>query len=166
MTTPAEVAQRVLDTLELRQVRNGLFLIKLADVDPYDEFHQQLVFALESCGPGASEGDLITAMRFTVGHAMEASGEAGARAKIGAEEMLAVGSAELMREGGVSRAAAERIVKDNPAYWDLKREAELMIYRERAQRELLKSLQAALDNHRTSRADQRMADQWHAQTAT
>lgn len=166
MSSPDEVAQRVLAALALPQVRNGMFLIKLVDVDPYDEFHQQLVFGLESCGPGASEGDLITAMRFTTGHAMEASGEAGARAKIGAEKMLAVGAAEVMREGGISRAAAERVVKDDPAYWSLREEAELMIYRERSQRELLKSLQAALDNHRTSRADQRMADQWHAQTAT
>ena len=80
--------------------------------------------------------------------------------------MLAVDAAELRRESGVSQAEAKRIIESSELYWTHRETAERMLQRQRYCREMLHSLQAALDNHRTDRADQRAADQWHTQNAT
>lgn len=154
------------EALELRQVRQGMFLIRLAEVDLADRLHQRLIQALQACGPAATDGELITAMRFVFGHEMSLAGDESALAKVSAERMLAVESAQIHRESGVPLSAAKRLVEADARYWDWRERAERQLQRQRYCREMLHSLQAALDNHRTDRADMRAADQWHAQTAT
>ena len=154
------------EALELQQVRQGMFLIRLAEIDLHDRLHQRIIQSLQACGPGASDGELITAMRFVFGHEMSLSGDEAATEKIAAERMLGVEAGELHRESGISRTEAKRVIEGEPRYWEHRRQAERMLQRQRYCREMLHSLQAALDNHRTDRADQRAADQWHAQTAT
>lgn len=154
------------EILAQRQVRRGMFIIRLATVDIQDPFHRDLAQTLAACDPGALDGDLITAMRFTIDHAMLEAGTEADQCKTRAERMLSVGAAEVMMETRLSRAAAERAMKDTPEYWDLRETAGRLGQRRSYFSELLKSLQAALDNHRTSRADQRAADTWHAQTGT
>ena len=97
---------------------------------------------------------------------MQLAGDDAALHKVKAERMLAVDAAELRRESGVSQAEAKRIIESSELYWTHRETAERMLQRQRYCREMLHSLQAALDNHRTDRADQRAADQWHTQNAT
>lgn len=148
------------------QVRRGLYLIRLPEVRLEDPFHRAIVYTLAYCDPGAQDGDLITAMRFTIDHALLDTGRVAVAAKQGADRMLSRDVGRVMREERISRAAAERDVKDSDAYWDLREQAEMAALEKQYYRELLESLQAALDNHRTTRADQRQADSFHAQTAT
>lgn len=157
-------AVELAEALALRQVRQGMFLIRLAEVDLDDRLHQRLIQSLQACGPAATDGELITAMRFTFGHEMQLAGDDAALHKVKAERMLAVDAAELRRESGVSQAEAKRIIESSELYWTHRETAERMLQRQRYCREMLHSLQAALDLHRTDRADQRAADQWHTQT--
>ena len=151
---------------EQPQVRRGLFLIRLADLDPESRFHQELLYSLEACQPGATDGELITAIRFIVGQTKGDALEERAQAKIAAKRKLRVEARRFREEGRVSQSAAERMVEEDPAYWDLKLREELADARATACTDLLFALQAATDTWRTHRADEREADQWHAQTGT
>lgn len=154
------------ESLDLRQVRQGTFLIRLAEVDLGDRLHQRLIQSLAACSPSATDGELITAMRFVFGHEMQLAGDDAAMHKVRAERMLSVDAAEMRRESGCSAAEAKRAIEATTLYWTHRETAERMLQRQRYCREMLHALQAALDLHRTDRADQRAADQWHAATAT
>lgn len=162
---PDAVVERLVEALDQRQVRQGLFLIRLPDVDLADRFHRELIGALAWCDPAAMDGDLITAMQAATVHAMGRVGEQLSAAKAGAETMMELGTAEH-RASGASKAAAVDLVKADPDYWALKSEADRLVYVERYMRKVLELMQSLLDNHRTTRADQRAADRWHSETAT
>lgn len=148
------------------QVRRGLFLIRLSELDPTSRFHQDLLYSLEACQPGATDGELITAIRFIVSQTKGEALEERAHAEVAAKRMLRVEARKHREEARVSQTAAERLVEEDPAYWDLKLREKLADARATACTDLLFALQAATDTWRTHRADERAADTWHAQTGT
>lgn len=160
--TPAELEV----ILALPQVKRGLFIIRLAEVDPEDEFHQDLVYSLEACPPDSSDGDLVTAVRFVAGQAKFEAGQEYVNARNAAKVTMRQEARKHRLEGRISQAAAERLVEEESTrYWDLKVRAELAEVRGEYLKDLQFALQATLDNYRTSRADERAADQWHARSA-
>lgn len=154
------------EILSRGQVRRGLFLIRLSDLDPALKFHQDLLYSLEACPPGASDGELITAIRFIVGQAKGDALEERAQARISAKRMLRVEARKHRLEAKISQTAAERLVEEDESYWDLKLREEMAEARATACTDLLFALQAATDTWRTHRADERAADTWHSQTGT
>ena len=146
-------------------VARGLFLIRLAELDPESKFHQDLLYSLEACQPGASDGDLMTAIRFVVSQAKGDALEERAQAEIAARRKLRVEARGHRLESRISQSAAERLVEEDPAYWDLKLREKLAEARATACTDLLYALQAAGDVWRTKRADERAADSWHARTS-
>lgn len=147
------------------QVKRGLFIVRMAEIDPADDFHQNLLYSLEACPPESSDGDLVTAIRFVAGQAKAEAGRVHVEARNAAKRLLRVEARKHRQEGRVSQAAAERIVEEeSDAYWDLKVRAELSEVRAEYLKDLQYALQATLDNYRTTRADERAADQWHSRS--
>ena len=148
---------------ELLRVGEGF---RLADVDPDDEFHQDLVYSLEACPPESSDGDLVTAIRFVAGQAKAAARAEHVDARNAAKRLMRQEARRNRLEGKISQSAAERLVEEeSEPYWNLKVRAELAEVRADHLNDMLFALQATLDNYRTSRADERAADQWHARSA-
>lgn len=149
------------------QVKRGLFIVRMGEIDPDDEFHQNLLYSLEACPPDSSDGDLVTAIRFVAGEAKAEAGRVHVEARNAAKRLLRVEArAHRLESASVSQAAAERLVEEeSDQYWDLKVRAELAEVRAEYLKDLQFALQATLDNYRTSRADERMADQWHARSS-
>lgn len=146
------------------QVQRGLLLVRIADIDPESSFHQDMLYSLEACPPESSDGDLITAIRFVVGHAKGEALRELAESEVAAKRWLRIKAREFRLEGNISQSAAERMVEEDEAYWDLKRREKLAGARATACNDLLFALQAATDTWRTLRADERAADAWHART--
>lgn len=159
----AEALRELLDT---PHVARGLFLVRIADIDPELRFHRELLYSLEACQPGASDGELITAIRFTVGQAKADYLEERTRMRRDAKVMMAREIRTHRAAGASSQAVAKRLVEEDEAYWDLKMGEELADARAQACTDLLFALQAATDTWRTTRADHRAADGWHARTGT
>lgn len=148
------------------QVKRGLFIVRMGEIDPGDEFHQNLLYSLEACPPDSSDGDLVTAIRFVAGEAKAEAGRVHVEARNAAKRLLRISARDHRLDGRMSQAAAERLVEEeSDQYWDLKVRAELAEVRAEYLKDLQFALQATLDNYRTSRADERMADQWHARSS-
>lgn len=149
----------------MRQVNRGLSIIRLPHIDPADAFHVDLLHSLAACPPDASDGDLVTAIRFVAGRHKAIASTDHVTAKNAAKQLLRLAARDHRLESKISQAAAERMVEeDSSEYWDLKMEAELAEVRATHLNDLLFALQAALGNYQTSRADDRAADRWHGQT--
>lgn len=159
--TPEALAE----ILERPQVKRGLFIIRMIDIDPEDEFHMNLLYSLEACAPDSSDGDLVTAIRFVAGQAKAEAGSRHVAARNGAKRLLRIEARRHRHEGKISQAAAERMVEEeSDDYWEMKVASELAEVRAEYLKDLQFALQATLDNFRTARADERAADQWGART--
>ncbi|WP_194385322.1 hypothetical protein [Microbacterium luteum] len=150
MSTPAEVLRDLI----------GL------EVDPEDALHKKLAETVYRLGPGATYGQRIVSLRFDFVWELRDAGKVYGTAKADYENAVAVKVVELTEKAeldgkkislGLAQAMAER-----DAY-ELKLTYLVAEQRERAMRKFLDALDAALDNHRTDRADSRAGDRAHAQ---
>lgn len=125
--------------------------------------HAKLVETLRRLGPAASFGQRIVALRFDFNWELTDAGAKFARAKVDYETHIARLKVKQLAEPKMSVAKAEAIAEADDDSYRLKLEYLLAEQRERAMRKFLDTLEAALDNHRTDRADQRAGDRAHAQ---
>jgi hypothetical protein len=136
------------------------------EADPADELHQKLAATIKDLGPGATYGQRIVALRFDFVWELREAGKVFATSKADYENAIATKVPEIVEraalEGkkvalGLAQAMAER-----DAY-ELKLTYLVAEKREQAMRKFLDALDAALENHRTDRADARAGDRAHSQ---
>lgn len=140
--------------------------IGIEQPDWNDELHRKLATALAELGPGATLGQRVVAMRWIFGWEHKEAGEVFARSKADYEHAVARRVTEEMAKGQVdgrrmSLGWAQAIAED--AAYEHKLAYLLAEQRERSMRKFLDTLDAALDNHRTDRADLRAGDRASAQ---
>lgn len=131
--------------------------------DPENPLHVKLVNTLARLGVGASFGQRIVAMRFDFNWELNEAGRVFARKKALYEKAFAKRKVRELAEPKMSVAKAEAIAEADDEIFALKLEYLLAEQRERSMRKFLETLEAALDNHRTDRADQRAGDRAHTQ---
>lgn len=141
-------------------------IIGLAGVDEENPLHQQLADAITNAGPGASFGARVVALRYVFNWQLNDAGAVFAKAKADYEHAVARSVTETMAKGTtdgrrMSLGWAEKIAEESA--YEAKLQYLLAEQRERSMRKFLDTLDAALDNHRTDRADQRAADRASAQ---
>ena len=112
---------------------------------------------------GKSYGAQLVAMRFEVAQALRQAGEDYAKAKHQTERILARETVRLVGgDSKISRALAQQMAEAGDEY-DAARLNELVQEkREQWLRKLLDTFAAAMDNHRTDRADDRAASRFGA----
>jgi hypothetical protein len=139
------------------------------DVDPTDRLHTKLAETIDQLGKPATYGQRITALRFDFAWELRDAGAAYARAKADYEHQVAAAVVEITEKAaldgrkvslGLAQAMAEK-----DAY-SLKLAYLVAEQRERSMRRFLDALDAALENHRTDRADARAADRSHVHGLT
>lgn len=141
-------------------------IIGLTDVDGENPLHQQLADAITNAGPGASFGARVVALRYVFNWQLNDAGSVYARAKADYEHAVARKVVEetataAAEERKITLGLAEKIAESDA--YELKLTYLLAEQRERSMRKFLDTLESALDNHRTDRADQRAADRASAQ---
>lgn len=141
-------------------------VVGLGSPDLSDPLHAQLFEAVVSAGVNASLGQRIVALRFVFNWELREAGRQFAEAKAAyehavsrrvVEEQAKAAQAGVRQSLGLAEAIAE-----TDAY-EQKLQYLLAEQRERAMRKFLETLDAALENHRTDRADMRAGDRAHAQ---
>lgn len=143
----------------LRDVLRG---IGLENPDLTVPLHRKLVEALHDLGPGATLGQRVVAMRWVFNWELTDAGEVFARSEANYERHMASLKVRYLAEPKMSVAKAEAYAEADDESYRLKLEYLLAEQRERAMRKFLDTLDAALENHRTDRADQRAGDRAHA----
>lgn len=131
--------------------------------DMSNPLHVKLIDALRPLGPAATLGQRVVAMRWVFNWELNAAGQEFATAKTDYEHHMAKVKVRHLAEPKMSVAKAEAIAEADDESYRLKLTYLLAEQRERSMRKFLDTLDAALDNHRTDRADQRAADTAHAQ---
>lgn len=144
-------------------LREVLRDIGLSDPDLEVPLHAKLVETLHRLGPGASFGQRIVALRFDFNWELNEAGRVYAKAKADYEHHIARTKVIELAKDKMSVAKAEAIAEADDRSYRLKLEYLLAEQRERSMRNFLATLEAALDNHRTDRADQRAGDRAHTQ---
>lgn len=141
-------------------------IIGLDQVDEENPLHVQLADAITNAGPGASFGARVVALRYVFNWQLLDAGQLFAKAKADYEHQVA---RRVMEETAKAAADDRRValglaekIAEHDAY-ELKLQYLLAEQRERSMRKFLDTLESALDNHRTDRADQRAADRASAQ---
>lgn len=140
--------------------------VGIADPDPSDPLHAKLINALVEVGPNSTLGQRTVACRFVVNWEHRAAGKAFAEAKASYERLLTRRKVQFLAEDGMAVARAAILAEADNDVYAMKLAYLIAEQYERSLRELLKTLDRALDNHRTDRADWRAADQAHAQGMT
>jgi hypothetical protein len=150
MSTPAEVLRDLI----------GL------EVDPDDALHTKLSETVRRLGPGATYGQRIVALRFDFAWELREAGKEYGSAKADYENHLALRVVEIVETaaaGGQRVALGLAEYKAQGEAYELKLTYLVAEQRERAMRKFLDALDAALENHRTDRADARAGDRAHSQ---
>lgn len=137
--------------------------IGMDNPDPAVPLHAKLVETLRRLGPGATFGQRIVALRFDFNWELLDAGRVFAKAKTDYEHYIDKAAVRFRVEGEKSGEMAVRRANATDEAYRLLLEYRLAEQRERAMRKFLETLEAALDNHRTDRADTRAADRAHAQ---
>lgn len=139
------------------------------EVDHEDPLHLKLAETIRRLGPGATYGQRITALRFDFAWELRAAGKEYGTAKGEYENHISVRVVEITERAaldgkkvtlGLANAKAEA------EGYELKMSYLVAEQRERAMRKFLDALDAALENHRTDRADARAGDRAHAHGLT
>lgn len=139
------------------------------DVDTADALHMKLAETINQLGKGATYGQRIVSLRFDFAWELRDAGAVFARAKADYEHQVATRVVEITEKAnldgrkvslGLAQAMAEK-----DAY-DLKLAYLVAEQRERGMRRFLDALDAALENHRTDRADARAVDRASAHGLT
>lgn len=138
-------------------------IIGLDGIDEANPLHQQLADAITNAGPGASFGARVVALRYVFNWQLNEAGKTFGTAKADYEHYIAKAKTRLLAEPKMSVAKAEAMAEADDEAYRLKLEYLLAEQRERSMRKFLDTLESALDNHRTDRADQRAADKASAQ---
>jgi hypothetical protein len=161
MSPVDEGTGEVVDELDPR-ILSVLKSVGIHRPDRNDPLHVALVNAVGRT-LGGSYGAQLVAMRFEVAQMLRDAGEDYATAKNRCERLLARETVRLV--GGpdkVSRALAQQMAEAQDEY-DAARLQELVAEkREQWLRKLLDTFAAAMDNHRTDRADDRAASRFGA----
>lgn len=159
----------VLPTEVHPEVRSILRALIGLEVDPTDALHMRLVETIVSLGPGATYGQRIVALRFDFAWELRAAGAVYGQAKADYEDRVAQRVMEIVEtaalEGKKVTLGLAEYKAQHEAY-DLKLQYLVAEQRERAMRKFLDALDAALENHRTDRADARAVDRASAQGLT
>jgi hypothetical protein len=140
--------------------------IGLRDPDPSDRLHGTLIDTLIDLGPGATLGQRVVALRYVFNWELVEAGKEFATAKTKYENLLTRQKVIELAKEKMSVAKAEIFAEGSDGAFELKLKYLLAEQRERAMRKFLDTLDAALENHRTDRADQRSADTYHGRTGT
>jgi len=135
--------------------------VGLEDPDPTDPLHAKLMDAILSLPPGASFGQRVVALRYVFNWELRAAGAEFAESKTKYEHHLTRQKILHLGTEKMSVAKAEILAEGSDGAYELKLRYLLAEQRERAMRKFLETLEAALDNHRTDRADQRAGDVAH-----
>lgn len=140
-------------------------IIGLDEVDEANPLHQQLADAITNAGPAASFGARVVALRYVFNWQLLDAGKVFATAKADYERYIDRETVRLRATGEKppTRAEAEQIARASDRAYELHLAYLVAEQRERAMRNFLNTLESALDNHRTDRADQRAADRASAQ---
>jgi hypothetical protein len=134
-------------------------LIGLEQVDESDPLHRRLADAITNAGASATFGARVVAVRWVFNWALRDAGAEFGQAKADYERYVDVETVRIRTEREkVTRAEAEQIARATDEAYALHVTYLLAEQRERAMRKFLDTLEAALDNHRTDRADQRAGD--------
>lgn len=134
-----------------------------------DPLHRRLFDAIVDAGQHASLGQRIVALRWVFNWELRDAGRTYAEAKAAYEHAVSrrvvEEQARAAAEGRkLSLGLSEAIAED--AAYTLKLQYLLAEQVERSMRKFLDTLDAAMDNHRTDRADQRAGDRASAQGYT
>lgn len=132
--------------------------VGLRDPDVDDPLHAQLIDALIWVGPGATFGARIVSLRYVFNWELRQAGVEFATAKTEYERKLTREKARWLAEPKMAIGKAEILAENDDQVFNLKLKYLLAEQRERALRKFLDTMDAALDNHRTDRADQRAVD--------
>ncbi len=146
-------------------IRDVLRSIVGLDVDPADSLHVKLAETIRRLGPGATYGQRIVALRFDFAWELRDAGKEYGQSKADYEDRVAVRVTEIVETAAldgkrVALGLAE--YKAQHEAYELKLAFLVAEQRERAMRKFLDAMDAALENHRTDRADARAGDRAHA----
>lgn len=136
--------------------------VGLGEPDLTDPLHRSLFDAIVDLGQHASMGMRIVALRYVFNWELASAGSKYAKAKAAYEKRLTRRKVELLAEPKMSVAKAEIIAEGDDEIYRLKLEYLVAEQWERAMRNFLQTLNSALENHRTDRADMRAGDRAHA----
>jgi hypothetical protein len=125
--------------------------------------HRKLYDTVIQAGTGATLGQRVVALRYVFNWELLDAGRTFAKAKADYERAFAKAKVLALAEPKMSVAKAEAIAEANDEIYELKLAYLLAEQRERAMRKFLDTLDAALENHRTDRADLRAGDRASAQ---
>lgn len=142
---------------------DALRRIGIDQPDVSNPLHVKLIDALRPLGPASTLGQRVVAMRWVFNWELNEAGKEFATAKSNYEHHMAKAKTRLLAEPKMSVAKAEAIAEAEDESYRLKLTYLLAEQRERSMRKFLDTLDAALDNHRTDRADARAGDTAHAQ---
>ncbi|MBD8477602.1 hypothetical protein [Microbacterium sp. CFBP 8794] len=136
------------------------------EVDNTDALHQKLAATITDLGPGATYGQRIVALRFDFVWELRDAGKVYGEAKGDYEgtrsrRVVEITETALAEGRKVTLGLAEHMAEAE--LYELKLTYLVAEQRERAMRKFLDALDAALDNHRTDRADSRAVDRATAQ---
>lgn len=148
----------------------GLKQIGLHRPDPQDPLHIRLVAALRRTR-NATWGNQLVALKFEFNWAHVEAGKEYAQAKVDYEHLIDAETVRLQASPTatgktLTRAVAEQMARATDQAYELQLKFLLAEKREQSMRKFLDTLQSALDNHRTDRADWRAADVEHGRTGT
>lgn len=136
------------------------------EVDDTDPLHRKLAKTITDLGPGATYGQRIVALRFDFAWELRAAGKVFGDAKGEYEVTRSRRVVEITETAAnegrkITLGLAEHMAEAE--LYELKLTYLVAEQRERAMRKFLEALDAALDNHRTDRADSRAVDRATAQ---
>jgi len=142
----------------LDQLRN----VGLENPSPTDPLHVRLVNTLHRLGPGQTSGSYLVALRFDFNWFLQDAGREFAQAKTDYEHHVDRAAVKARAEGEKSGEMAVRMANATDEAYTLLLKYRLAEQRERSMRKFLDTIGSAMDNWRTSRADERAADRSHA----
>lgn len=136
------------------------------EVDGSDALHQKLAKTITDLGPGATYGQRIVALRFDFAWELRTAGKVFGDAKgeyevTRSKRVVEITEKAALEERKITLGLAEHMAEAE--LYELKLTYLVAEQRERAMRKFLEALDAALDNHRTDRADSRAVDRATAQ---
>jgi hypothetical protein len=149
--------------LDPRLAQDLLDLVGLTDPTPTEPLHVRLVATLQRL-QGHNVGAKITALRFDFNWELNAAGKELGTAKTNYEHYMDREMFRLMNGEGYSAAKAKVAAGSTDEAFQLQLIFRLAEQRERSMRNFLKTLDGAMELHRTDRADQRAADFHHSET--
>jgi hypothetical protein len=132
--------------------------------DPSDPLQAKLINALAKLGAESTYGQQVVTLRLVINWEHKEAGAAYAKAKAEYERLFTKAKLAALASDDpkMSVARAEIIAEADDDVYAMKLAYLLAEQYERTLRQFLTSLDKALDNHRTDRADWRASDSHHA----